>query len=85
MIGTSLLLASLLGPAPAVQLPGPGRVRYITLTLSIPVGVNPREVCGMVDNIPYDGVYVVDARDLPGPPKRAHRPSYLPRIPREAE
>lgn len=78
MTGLALILASLLAPAP-----GPARVKYITLTLSVPVGTNPRDIVRMVDDMPYEGVYVVDAADLPGKPKHAVRPDFLPKIPRE--
>ena len=78
MSGLVLILATMLVPAP-----GPARVKYITLTLSVPVGVNQQDVVRMVDGIPYEGVYVVDADSLPGKPKNAVRPDFLPKIPRE--
>jgi len=73
----AVLLATLL----THPIPTMGRVKYITLTLSVPVGMDPKAVVRMVDAIPYEGVYVVDAYDLPGRPKNAVRPEFLPKLP----
>lgn len=56
------------------------RYAYATITLRIPVGVDGRDVVRMIDNMPFEGVYVIDAQDLPGPPKNPRRPNYLPKL-----
>lgn len=61
----------------------PTKYQYITVTFQVPVGTNPQDVVKVVDSNPYAGVYVIDAQELPGIPKRAKRPIYLMKIPTE--
>lgn len=75
-----LALVLCVAPFAAMPTPREEHYRYATITIRIPVGVNPQAVVKMIDDIPYEGVYVIDANDLPGPPKNARRPDYLPKL-----
>lgn len=76
-----LALALILHPAT----PAPKARRYVTVTLQFPVEMPEAEVIDairMVDDLPREGVYVIDVKDLgPHRPKSPWRPLWLPKIP----
>lgn len=83
----SLLVVAFMFSTPALPQRAPVR-RYITLTLQVPASMSTSdaiELIRMIDDVPHQGVYVIDVNDRREQrPKRARRPKYLPKLPEDA-